>query len=140
MLKIKQHIKRITSMLLTILIITSSVPITSYATESGEVGGINGGATSGLVNSSTDARAWSNNEQGYRFYIINENFERISPIYDFLFTQPTNISNRITTTRFDSGISPSNNPNPTTISALASLSGSSVSEIPHTKGAIIQNL
>lgn len=130
MLKIKQHIKRITSMLLVILMLTSSVPITSYATETGGIGGINGGNTSGSVNNSNDSRAWSNNEQGYRFYIINENFERISEVYDFYFAKPTNISNIISTTRFDTGVSPSSMPSPQPISALASLSGSSVSEIP----------
>ena len=51
----------------------------------------------------------SNKQQGFRMYIVNENLERISKVYDFVYrTPPKSTIDR--TTRFDTSISPETAP------------------------------
>ena len=58
-----------------------------------------GGGGNGNMHGSTNYKAWSNNHQGYRFYIINSNLERVTPVYDFYLTSPTGVAEILKTTR-----------------------------------------
>ena len=51
-----------------------SSPIEVYA-----ISANNGGGGGGSAHASSDYRAWSRWHQGYRFYMINKDLERVSP-------------------------------------------------------------
>lgn len=110
-----------------ISITTLSNPLSVYASS---VGGDNGGGGNGNMGASSDYKAWSSSHQGYRFYIINSNLERVTPVYDFLFSTPSNIGSQYYSTRFDTSSSP-NRSIVKPISELASITDSSVSDIPY---------
>lgn len=122
----------LTMMLAVVISITTlSTPINVYA--SNTVVGDNGGGGNGSMGTSSDYKAWSSNHQGYRFYIINSNLERVTDVYDFLFSTPSNVGKQIYSTRFDGTSTPTNHDTNNTmlISTLASKTDSSVSDIPY---------
>lgn len=69
----------------------------------------NTGGGSGSMQASSSTLAWSGTYQGYRMYIIDRNFERISQVYDFVYASPS-AGSYIMTTRFDTGKSPESDP------------------------------
>lgn len=95
--------------------------------------GENGGGGTGNAGYSTDAKAWSHTRQGYRFYIIDKNFTRVSGVYDFCFTDPTsaesNVAEALSNTRFDGVGSPATW-EILMIYDLAAVTGSSINDIP----------
>lgn len=118
---------RILALTLSILTLFTAIPTTAYAEDS--VGGnVSGGGTGGM-GATTDAKAWSSNDQGYRFYLVDENFNRVTATYDFLFSAPTKVGEENYTTRFDSSSSP-NEHYRYSISELARLTNQSVTLIP----------
>ena len=119
--------KRIWSTVLSILMIISLIPQTAFADS---VGGNVGGGGSGGMSGTTNYKAWSSSHQGYRFYMIDNNFNRVSDVYDFYFSAPTSVGEVIKETRFDSASSPSGHHN-AGISELARLTNQSVSSIPY---------
>ena len=62
--------------------------------------------------------------------MIDNNFNRVSDVYDFYFSAPTSVGEVIKETRFDSASSPSGHHNEG-ISELARLTNQSVSSIPY---------
>ncbi|MBQ9091251.1 MAG: hypothetical protein IJY52_03155, partial [Anaerotignum sp.] len=66
----------------------------------------NSGGGGGSMSSSTSTLAWNSNAQGYRIYIIDKNFIRISKVYDFLYKSPSDIGSWERNTRFDDASSP----------------------------------
>lgn len=66
--------KRIWSTVLSILMIISLIPQTAFADS---VGGNVGGGGSGGMSGTTNYKAWSSSHQGYRFYMIDNNFNRV---------------------------------------------------------------
>ena len=118
---------RILALTLSILTLFTAIPTTAYAEDS--VGGnVSGGGTGGM-GATTDAKAWSSNDQGYRFYLVDENFNRVTATYDFLFSAPTKVGEENYTTRFDSSSSP-NEHYRYSITKLASLTQQQVTYIP----------
>lgn len=114
---------------LTLAILTAFTALTSQTAYASSVGGnVSGGGTGGM-GATTDAKAWSSNDQGYRFYLVDENFNRVTATYDFLFSAPTKVGEENYTTRFDSSSSP-NEHYRYSISELARLTQQSVTLIP----------
>ncbi|MBQ8327960.1 MAG: hypothetical protein IJX86_12935 [Lachnospiraceae bacterium] len=101
--KLKKHLTRALSLMLAFALALST-PLTTHADvgDSGDNTGGGGGGMSG----STSALAWSQYHQGYRMYIINSDFIRISPTYDFYYSTPTDIGDQCYSTRFDDASSP----------------------------------
>ena len=120
-----RKIKQLLAIALTILISLSAAVSPVYA----DVTGDNGGGTGANVGTSTNYKKWSNNHTGYRFYLINSNLERVTPLYDFYFSQPTDVTEILKTTRFDTASSP-NLWYSDTIQTFANMVGASVSDIP----------
>lgn len=107
----KKHLSKILSLAL-VFTLALSTPLTTYAnTEVTDDADNKGGGNEGgsAMSSSNSSLAWSQYNQGYRLYIIDQNFVRISPTYDFLYSTPTGIGtgNELYTTRFDGPSSPS---------------------------------
>lgn len=123
-----QSIKtRILALILALLTAFTALPFqTAYADSVG--GNVSGGGTGGM-GASSDAKAWSSNDQGYRFYLVDENFNRVTDVYDFYFSTPTKVGELIFTTRFDSPSSPSGR-HLYSIQELARLTQQSVTSIP----------
>ena len=114
---------------LTLALLTAFTALPSQTAYADSVGGnVSGGGTGGM-GATTDAKAWSSNDQGYRFYLVDENFNRVTDIYDFYFSTPTKVGELIFTTRFDSSSSPSGR-NLYSIQELARLTQQSVTSIP----------
>ncbi len=122
-----QSIKtRILALILALLTAFTALPSqTTYADSVG--GNVSGGGTGGM-GATTDAKAWSSNDQGYRFYLVDENFNRVTDVYDFVFSTP-NAGEYLSATRFDSSSSPSGR-HLMSISELARLTQQSVTSIP----------
>lgn len=112
---------------LLIIIMMLSTPLTVYADTIG--GDVGGGGTGNMDSSIQDYKAWSFRYQGYRFYIINNSFERVTDVYDYLFTTPIEIGYQCYDTRFDGPNSP-NGKKVNTIADLANLTDSTSDEIP----------
>lgn len=105
--KFKKHLKHLLSIALAFTL-SLSTPLTTLAAN-GDVqdSANNTGGGSGSMSTTTSALAWSANAQGYRIYIIDRNFQRISPVYDFLYSTPSGpIGDELYTTRFDGPTSP----------------------------------
>lgn len=100
--KLKKHLTRALSLMLAFALALST-PLTTHADvgDSGDNTGGGGGGMSG----STSTLAWSSNAQGYRMYIIDKNFVRISPTYDFYYSTPS-AGTYCWDTRFDGPSSP----------------------------------
>lgn len=114
--------------------LTSAIPtFASGAATSGAVSGAVGGGGNSSMNSTSDSKFWSRNFAGYRFYMIDKDFVRVTPIYDFVFTDPTsassNVGEALSNTRFDGAGTPAGW-DIKMISELAAATGSSVSDIP----------
>ena len=63
---------------LTLALLTAFTALPSQTTYADSVGGnVSGGGTGGM-GATTDAKAWSSNDQGYRFYLVDENFGPMS--------------------------------------------------------------
>ena len=124
-----KHVRRLFT---TAMTFTLALSLSITASASSVTGNVGGGGTGGM-SSTTDYKAWSANDSGYRFYIVDENLERVTDVYDFLFTTPDHIGEQFYSTRFDGPNSPTihDSNNTLSISVLASLSGSNVSEIPY---------
>lgn len=89
------------------LTMQSAIPVHADDLTVGNTAGNTGYGQSGAVGNATTDNKWSSHWGGYRFYVINENLERISPIYDFLFTSPAvTIEKVCQTTRHDTPSSP----------------------------------
>ena len=113
---------------LTLAILTAFTALPSQTVQADNVGGnVSGGGTGGM-GATTDAKAWSSNDQGYRFYLVDENFNRVTDIYDFTFTY-TDAKEAIFETRFDSSSSPAGH-HLMSIQELARLTQQSVTLIP----------
>jgi len=114
-----------------ITLITTASPNVAYATG---VQGDNSGGGNSSMNASSSSMAWSRTKSGYRFYLINADLERVTPIYDFVFVDPRgseqNVGAVLRGTRFDTSDSP-NEFNLFPMSYLAELTGSSVNVIPY---------
>ena len=114
---------------LTLALLTAFTALPSQTAYADSVGGnVSGGGTGGM-GATTDAKAWSSNDQGYRFYLVDENFNRVTDVYDFYFSTPTKVGELIFTTRFDSPSSPSGR-HLYSIQELARLTQQSVTSIP----------
>ncbi len=101
--KLKKHLTRALSLMLAFALALST-PLTTHADvgDSGDNTGGGGGGMSG----STSSLAWSQYHQGYRLYVINQDFVRISKVYDFTYSTPA-AGTYDRTTRFDGPDSPS---------------------------------
>lgn len=99
--KIKIYLTR--ALTFTLAISMCLYPLTASAV--GNVGGNTGGGMGGM-GTTTDAKAWSPNYQGYRIYVLNSNLERISPTYDFVYSNPVGVGEVLSFTRFDTSSSP----------------------------------
>lgn len=123
-------LRKISAIFLILLIAISN---TLPALANGSIVGDNGGGGSGNAGYSDDYKAWSSSRQGYRFYIIDNNFIRVSPVYDFCFTDPaasgSNIEEAFKDTRFDEAGSP-DMWQVLSIKKLAEVTGSSINDIP----------
>ncbi len=111
---------------LTLALLTTFTALPVYADSVG--GNVSGGGTGGM-GATTDAKAWSSNDQGYRFYLVDENFNRVTDVYDFYFSTPTKVGEILKSTRFDSQSSPTGYHH-ANISELARLTQQSVTSIP----------
>lgn len=99
---IKTRILALTLVLLTAFTALSST--TAYAEGSGTVNGNNnsqGGNTSIGGGVGYKSGGFAKVNQGYRFYMIDNNFNRVTDVYDFTFSQP-NASVFLTNSRFES--------------------------------------
>lgn len=107
--KLKKHLTRALSLMLAFALALST-PLTTHATGGvGDAGENTGGGTGGM-SGSTSALAWSQYAQGYRMYVIDQNFVRISPTYDFYYSEPdSTVGCKMTNTRFDKSSSPTEN-------------------------------
>lgn len=102
--KLKKHLTRALSLMLAFALALST-PLTTHA-DVGDAGDNTGGGEGGM-SGSTSALAWSQYHQGYRMYIIDQNFVRISPTYDFVYSMPdSTVGYKMTNTRFDNASSP----------------------------------
>lgn len=101
----KKHLKHLLSIALAFTL-SLSTPLTTLAAN-GDVqdSANNTGGGSGSMSTTTSSLAWSANAQGYRIYIIDRNFQRISPVYDFYYSTPR-AGNYCWNTRFDTPSSP----------------------------------
>ena len=127
-------ITRIASLFLTLAMLFTSInltPLITHATD-GVQGENSGGGKGDMGNYAGDYRGWNKTMGGYRFYIINSNLERVSPVYDFYFDDPTrhNIGEVIKSTRFDTSSSP-NEHKLESMAFLANLAGTDLSIIPY---------
>lgn len=100
--KLKKHLTRALSLMLAFALALST-PLTTHAGV-GDAGDNTGGGEGGM-SGSTSTLAWSSSAQGYRLYIIDENFVRISPTYDFYYSTPS-AGTYCWDTRFDGPSSP----------------------------------
>lgn len=120
--KIKQRLIALTLALLTAF--TTLPSTTAYAEGSGTVNGNNnsqGGNTSiggGVVGHGSGGFAKIN--QGYRFYMIDNNFNRVTDVYDFVFSTP-NAGVILTNSRFESMSNSKSNWHLDTIDSLAQM-------------------
>ncbi len=132
---IKTHKFRLLIQSLAILLIASmfitSSPIVTYS-EDNVQGENSGGGEGDMKDYAGDYRGWNKTMGGYRLYIINSNLERVSPVYDFTFDDPTrhNIGEILISTRFDTASSP-NSYKLDYMSYLAKLAGTDLSIIPY---------
>ena len=101
--KLKKHLTRALSLMLAFALALST-PLTTHA-DVGDSGDNTGGGGGGM-SSSTSSLAWSQYHQGYRLYVINQDFVRISKVYDFTYSTPA-AGTYDRTTRFDGPDSPS---------------------------------
>ena len=122
--KRKKLLTSISTIALTTILAFTSIPLTNvYATEKtnptsktekdtvlGDRAD-NGGQGSSSTDKYIDADdSWQPvpgfdiSHSGYRMYIINEDLQRISPIYDFYFQKPEKVIKSFYTTRFDEGM------------------------------------
>lgn len=102
---IKKHLKQLLSIALAFTL-SLSTPLTTLAATTGVQDSANNtGGGSGSMSTTTSSLAWSANAQGYRIYIIDRNFQRISPTYDFYYSTPR-AGNYCWNTRFDTPSSP----------------------------------
>ena len=104
--KIKQALTRTLALTLSVLMFITSAPLTAHATGVGDTGGNTGGGGGTMGNGYTTSLAWNKNKQGYRMYIINSDFIRISKVYDFYYSEPEGVGNMSRDTRFDGSDSP----------------------------------
>lgn len=76
MISFKSTLKRISILSLSLLLTFTSIPVHADSEVLGDNGqnGVNSGNTSSF------SGGWSNNRQGYRFYIINGNKDRVSKV------------------------------------------------------------
>lgn len=118
---------RILALTLSILTIFTAIPTTAYAEDS--VGGNISGGGKGDMGASSDYKAWSSDDQGYRFYLVDGNFNRVTEVYDYIYSKPDNTDEYIITTRFDNASSPAG-VHMNTIDELARLTNQPVSSIP----------
>lgn len=118
---------RILALTLSILTLFTAIPTTAYAEDS--VGGNISGGGKGGMGASSDYKAWSSDDQGYRFYLVDGNFNRVTDVYDYIYSMPDNIGDEYYTTRFDTASSPQGHI-VMDISRLAELTNQSVSSIP----------
>lgn len=132
---IKTHKFRLLIQSLAILLIASmfitSSPIVTYSEDSVQ-GENSGGGEGDMKDYAGDFRGWNKTMGGYRLYIINSNLERVSPVYDFVFSNPNNqiIGETLTQTRFDTSSSP-DDWNWYGMDVLADLAGTDLSIIPY---------
>lgn len=132
---IKTHKFRLLIQSLAILLIASmfitSSPIVTYS-EDNVQGENSGGGEGDMKDYAGDFRGWNKTMGGYRLYIINSNLERVSPVYDFVFSDPNNqiIGEILTQTRFDTSSSP-NKHKLNSMSLLADLADTDLSIIPY---------
>lgn len=101
--KLKKHLTRALSLMLAFALALST-PLTTHAGV-GDAGDNTGGGTGGM-SGSTSTLAWSQNHQGYRLYIIDQDFVRISKVYDFYYSEPQGVGTVLRDTRFDGPNSP----------------------------------
>ena len=118
---------QILALTLSILTIFTAIPTTAYAEDS--VGGNISGGGKGDMGASSDYKAWSSDDQGYRFYLVDGNFNRVTDVYDYIYSMPDNIGDEYYTTRFDTASSPQGHI-VMDISRLAELTNQPVSSIP----------
>lgn len=135
--KIKNLITRALSLTLALTLGLTS-PIQSFAGNNYAAGGNNGGGGNSAMQKTDNYKFWSWQYQGYRFYMIDKNFVRVTPVYDYTYTTVTDtnkydVMELDTWTRFDvPGISPLDSSGYIDASwaDLAYYTTSSTSEIP----------
>lgn len=100
--KIKQRLIALTLAILTAF--TALPSTTAYAEGSGTVNGNNnsqGGNTSIGGGVGYKSGGFAKVNQGYRFYMVDKNFNRVTDVYDFVFSTP-NAGAILTNSRFES--------------------------------------
>lgn len=96
----RAKLRRLAISLLTILLIIMSMPISAFA-DTGIGDNNNTGGGSGSY-SSGKGFTWTDNQSGYRFAIVDKDFNQVSNTVDLLFSVPwqvTNENNRYTNSR-----------------------------------------
>ena len=103
--KAKKLLTRILSFTLALMMcMPTTTGLEVHATNTNDSADNTGGGNGGM-NASSSKLAWSGTYQGYRFYVINNNLERISQVYDFVYATPS-AGEYLMTTRFDTVNSP----------------------------------
>ena len=105
--KLKITQKQLLSTLIVIATLVTSITIPqNIAYADGNYSGTNTGGGNGSMSATSDYKAYSKTDSGYRFYIINNKLERVSNIVDITITTPTNVKYWEKSTRFDTANSP----------------------------------
>lgn len=105
--KLKITSKQLLSTLIVIATLVTSITIPqNIAYADGNYSGTNTGGGNGSMSATSDYKAYSKTDSGYRFYIINNKLERVSNIVDITITTPTNVKYWEKSTRFDTANSP----------------------------------
>ena len=89
------------------LVLTMLIPTPLIQAEASGVTGIVGGGGNGTAKGTDNYKAYNRAWSGYRFYLIDKNLSRVTPVYDYYFTTPSEVSSLQTSTRFDTASSPS---------------------------------
>lgn len=120
-----QSIKtRILALTLALLTTFTALPsTTAYAEGSGTVSGDgNSQGTGGSIGGTVGYKSggFARNNTGYRFYMVDKNFNRVTDVYDFTFSQP-NASVFLTNSRFESMSTNTSHWHGNTIDSLANM-------------------
>ena len=126
---------RILSIALTISILAASIIVNPIQTKAGSTNGDNGDLnTSGGHAAAVPGTGWLDIRQGYRFYIIDSDYNRASDVYDFLFEAPSNVSTAYTNTRWESPSTDKSHWHSASINYLVSVLQQSVTPVVNVSG------
>lgn len=95
--------KRILASLLILVTLITSTNLLAISNKALAIEADNGSLDVNSSQASSYAgTGWLNIRQGYRFYIVDSNYQRASDVYDFVFQTPSNVGKRFTNTRWES--------------------------------------